>query len=383
MLHVAVAAIKDDVVAGILALLAANLREEVREAVVVVHRPAIKGMVVTLRALDAHAHEDLRGVLRDLQRVGRDLVIVGRRLRQGAAAGRKKPPDDLIDGDVGQHLVAEPVVVGQRGLRAELVLTRANLQQLRKLHHPKIRELRPVEQRLHQMLALGGAGVGDKLLQILRRRQRAGDVERGATDERGVIAQLARADAELLQLRVDQFVDVVVARKVLGKFKRLILRHHDDLRADGERVEAGHDERLAALSSRDDSALGDLRARLVVADEHRERGHVAVAAVGILRANDETLEGIGTFEDRLLRRDFQADDAGDIRGVLQRALLNPLQRGAVEFAILLESLAARVRDRAKALFEQQAFLGQGEVDAPTDLFPRQPVVIAVRVVAKK
>src|SRR5690606_21247632 len=59
----AAALIEDDRVAGIIAALAPDLGEERREAVVVVHRPPLEGVVVALRALHADAEEGLRGVL--------------------------------------------------------------------------------------------------------------------------------------------------------------------------------------------------------------------------------------------------------------------------------------------------------------------------------
>ena len=171
MLHVAVGAVIDDVIARVLALLAADLREEVREAVVVVHRPAVERMIVTLRALDAHAHEDLRGVLGDLQGVGRHLIIVRRRLAERAAVGDEELAHNLVDRDVGKHLVAQPVEVGERRLLAELILPRTNLEQLGELHHPQVRELGPVQERLDEMLALGRALITEEALQLICHRQ--------------------------------------------------------------------------------------------------------------------------------------------------------------------------------------------------------------------
>jgi hypothetical protein len=60
-------AIENDVIAGILALFAAELGEERGETVVIIHRPAIERMIVALGALDAHAEKGLGGVLGDLQ----------------------------------------------------------------------------------------------------------------------------------------------------------------------------------------------------------------------------------------------------------------------------------------------------------------------------
>ncbi len=55
--------------ARVLGALAGDLAEEGGESVVVVHRPAVEWVVVTLRALDARAHEDLGDILGDLLEV--------------------------------------------------------------------------------------------------------------------------------------------------------------------------------------------------------------------------------------------------------------------------------------------------------------------------
>ncbi len=69
MRHLAAAAVEDDPFARVFGLLSADLGEEGGEAVVIVHRPAIERMIMALRALNAHAHEDLGGVFRQLQSV--------------------------------------------------------------------------------------------------------------------------------------------------------------------------------------------------------------------------------------------------------------------------------------------------------------------------
>ena len=151
----AAAAVEDDDLARVLGLLAADLGEEGGEAVVVVHRPAVERMVVALGALDAHAHEDLGGVLGELQRVGLDLVVVGGGVLERAAVGAEQLLDDLVHRHVVGELVLEPVVVEQRGLVAELwFAVRADLQQLGPLHHPHLDELLAAEQLVDQLLAL-------------------------------------------------------------------------------------------------------------------------------------------------------------------------------------------------------------------------------------
>ena len=110
---------------------------------------------------------------------------------------------------------------------------------------------------------------------------------RGPAEEFFVGAQLARQDAELVQLRADQLVDVVAGDR-RGRVLQA-LGQHQHLVADGVRLEAGHDEGFAA-GSRGDQAIGRDRGRVVVVrHERRQARHVAVGAVGIAGAGDELL----------------------------------------------------------------------------------------------
>ena len=79
MLDVTAPRIEDDRLAAVLPRLAANLGEEVGEAVIVLHGPAVEGMVVALGALNPHPQKHLRDVLRHFQRVELVLVVVGGR----------------------------------------------------------------------------------------------------------------------------------------------------------------------------------------------------------------------------------------------------------------------------------------------------------------
>ena len=92
VVHLAAARVEDDRLAIVLALLAADLGEERREAVVVVLGPAVERVVVALGALDADSHEHLGDVLGQRQRFVGDLVEVGRRVLERAAAGARAAP---------------------------------------------------------------------------------------------------------------------------------------------------------------------------------------------------------------------------------------------------------------------------------------------------
>ncbi len=55
----------------------------------------------------------------------------------------------------------------------------------------------------------------------------------------------------------------------------------------------------------------------------------------------------------------------------------------MEVAVFFEALAPRVGDGAEALLNDQTFPGKREVDPPADAFLRQPVVIALGIVAEE
>src|SRR6476646_3642291 len=87
-LHFTVAFIEDNRFARIFAGLAADLGEERRETIIVVHRPAIERMVMALRALDSHPHKDLRRIFGCLESVCLNLVIVCSRALKSASRSR-------------------------------------------------------------------------------------------------------------------------------------------------------------------------------------------------------------------------------------------------------------------------------------------------------
>ena len=174
MFHVAIAAIVNNGLARIFALLSSDLREKCGEAVIVVHRPAVEGMVMALRALDAHAHEHLRGVFGGLLHVGLHLIIAGRGILQIAAGGGEQFLHDFVDRHVVQHFFLQPIVIFQRRFIAELIVARTDLQQLRKFHDPELREFLAPKQIVNQLAALGRAWIVDELLDFFGFRECSG-----------------------------------------------------------------------------------------------------------------------------------------------------------------------------------------------------------------
>ena len=171
---------------------------------------------------------------------------------------------------------------------------------------------------------------------------------------------------------------------VLGLFHpgEVAGRNHDRGDADGERVVARHQERLAAARGRDDARRRDRRGRFVARNERRQRRDVAIGAVGVARTHHHAVRVAG-FEHEFRRHHLDGGDAGDFGRIGVRALLQPAQQRRVEFAVGLEPLAAGVRDRARRLAQEQAFLGNGEVHPPARLLAREAEVVAVRIEAEE
>ena len=256
------------------------------------------------------------------------------------------------------------------------------MQQFRPLQHPQFRELLAVEQFIDEVLALGRERGDQEPGVLFGGRQFADDVEVHAAHERGVVAHAARLDAELLQLVVDACVDVV---RFDGRGPRelQVLGQRDERHADGERVEPGHDERLAALAGGHVAGAVDLGRVVVVGEEERERGHVAVGAVAVLRADHDALLLALAVEHGRRREHFHAHRQGDRGGVERGVGLEPADERLVVLVALLHPRAAGVRHLAERLLDECAFGRQCEVDAAAVEFAREAEVVAVGVEAEQ
>ncbi len=211
------AAIENDTLAGILGGLAFHLCEKGGEAVVVVHRPAVEGVVVALGALDAGAHEDLRDVFRELHDIRLHLEKIRGGAGEGAALCGEKFGNELVEGSVAGDAIAQPAVEVQSGFVGDGVVAiadGADLEQLGPFHNPHLGELFAGQQRIHELGVLVRAGVRKEFLALLRRGREADDVEVRAAQEGFVAGKAGRDDAELVELRGDVAIDVVEGREL-------------------------------------------------------------------------------------------------------------------------------------------------------------------------
>src|SRR5690242_21276934 len=128
--------------------LVAHSREQIGPAVVVVLCPAIRGMIVTLGALQACAEEDLRGGLGPRAGVAVWPVKVRRGTVVRAAVCGHEFADELVDGLVFRNAPPNPVMKILHTFLVERMSFDA--QQVRPLQRPEIRELGPVKQLIDQ-----------------------------------------------------------------------------------------------------------------------------------------------------------------------------------------------------------------------------------------
>ena len=155
MLGLTALAVEDDDLLGVVRVLAANLREEGVEAVIVIHRPAVERMVMTLGTLEPHAHKDLGDVLRQLETIQLALIVVHRGDGHRTAVGGQEIDHDLIDRAILADLVGHPVVVEQRvliegGRVVAGIDAGTDLEQLGPFHDPEFSELLTLQKRLDE-----------------------------------------------------------------------------------------------------------------------------------------------------------------------------------------------------------------------------------------
>src|SRR5437660_5625077 len=84
--------------------------EEGGKAMVVVLRPAIEGMIVAFRALQANAEKHLRRRLRAHLRIAQGPIVIGRRVAVAAAPRRDELPRELVERLALRQPLANPMM---------------------------------------------------------------------------------------------------------------------------------------------------------------------------------------------------------------------------------------------------------------------------------
>ena len=202
-------------------------------------------------------------------------------------------------------------------------------QQVGPLVGPEIDVVVVADELVDQLIALDLriALVVDERLNLLGRRRQAGEVEIHAADEFVVVALVGGQRFRALELGGDELVDLVVGRRVFP-VEAGAIAHYGERRGGVLAFVADQGGRFAAAERFEQAgAIGhrfdDVR---VAAFDERFARDVALAAVGIGRDDANLLPSADRFNDRILRRHFDAGDARR-REIELRAAGNPL-RGA-------------------------------------------------------
>ncbi len=309
-------------------------------------------MVVALGTLHARAEEHLRDVIDELVRRLDVLVPHGRRALRLVADGPDDRADEFVIRPVHRQRLADPFVEHEGAESPALVLLVAALdaQHVGPLVSEQVTVLGRFHKFVDQLVTLVGALVGEELLHLGGRRQRAGDVVIDAAHVLLVAAQFRRDDAEVLPLlrRVD--VDE-------GLGLELPVRDWNGERdgdvEDGDlALVAGHDRRLAAQRQRPRQAgrLDD-RDLLVVAVVLGAACDVVDRAVGVVGVDGE----LGLV---LARRHAVLGIDGDVRhnrivvAAVRRARRDPAANDLVLVGADVDALAAAVGNDARGLEQQ-------------------------------
>ena len=369
--------------------------EEGREAIVVIHGPAVEWMMMALGALDAGAKEQLSSILRALHGLagipeGRRVEIRGR-VGEIAAFTADEIADDLMERAVGRNLAAEPLMVLVGGPARTsgidvVIAVRADLKDFRPLHGPDVREFRRGQQFVDESIAFVRRRIRREGREFFRRRRQARQIKTESAEEGGVVRRQRRRNLKLPQPRKDRFVDEIDRGDGFRPCEVVRFREHDDFRTRREFIESAEDPCAAAVGRREDTITADGGGRFVIGKKESEPRDIAAGAIRIIGHDHRAVAGglsRGSLEQNARRQHADAGDRGCFRRVVRSPVGDPLVNRGIERTIRLEAFATSVRDRTRRLFEKQGFLRRREIEASTDEFLGEPEVIARRVEAEQ
>ena len=161
------------------------------QAVIIVLRPVVEGMIVAAGTLQPDAEENLRHGLRSRLRVAKGSVEVGRRVAVGAAACRDELAGELVERLAVGDALPDPVMEHLHAFAVEHLFLVP--QQVRPFQRPEVGKLRALQQRVDQAAALVRTRIGEEGACLLGRGQYAQGIQIGAAQEHAVGAQMARA----------------------------------------------------------------------------------------------------------------------------------------------------------------------------------------------
>ena len=159
--------------------------EDGSQAVIVVLRPAVEGMVVAVGALEPHAQEDPGGVFGLGAGIARDPGEVRRAVAMRVAGRQEERAGHRVERHPPADLIAEPVVEGMRPLGVSPAP--ADPQERLEPEGPVLVEVRRPEQSIDQASPSLGVRVREELPDLIGSGQAAGQVEPGPSQEGRVV----------------------------------------------------------------------------------------------------------------------------------------------------------------------------------------------------
>ena len=352
-------------------------REHPGQRPVIVLAPAFRRMVVAFRALDPHTEKHLADRPgRDLRRAER-LVQRGRSLGgRGTFCGDNLSHHRIVRAVLGK-LPADPAGHRHRPLRGHGILV--HLQNVRPFHRPKVGIFRTLQQAVDQSGAFVGRGVGQKRPGLPGRGQRADGVEEDAPDKFRIVRRGARRDPQAFEFVPDMAVDKVVFRRSRETHPRSRQRHP----ANGHVThvpdkDGGFARFVAGADQAPGVGAGD---RAGVGVVFGLGGHAAPGTVG-RDGGDPQLLRRTQRQDPLTGFRLDGDHRGDGRAFVAGALAKPAEESPVSQAVLVDFLAAPVRDRAGRLGKEKATGRGGRENPPAPRVVHNRLVVAGRVEPK-
>ena len=255
--------------------------EEGGEGIEVALAVDLEGMLVALRALEAHAQEELADEGHDL--VGGAAIAKDRRgaVPPGAPRRRQQPADKLVVGEILPEAVAKEGVEGEGRLDADAVGIGA--EEIGPLVGLEVGILRAVQKRRHKLLALGRIGIGKIGAGLVGRGEAADEIEARAPQERALRGLLAGEDVHRGELLPHRLVERRGAGEGSDRGGVDAPRRDDTCAPGGDAADiAGHDRPLTGKGPRTDLAVGGIEDGRLAGMPGARGGDVARRAVGVV-----------------------------------------------------------------------------------------------------
>ena len=201
------AAIINNLLVGVFSRFLTDLSKERGKAIVIVHGPAVKGVIMALRALNAGAHKNLSDILSALHDIVFQLEVVRGRIFESAAPGCQQVEYDLIKWLITGNLVSEPFIPEKGGFVADLIRIipgGANLQEFGPLHAPHLCKFLPFQETINQGLSFVWILTFNEFLSLLFRWENSRDVQIDPAREDFITARIGGVNSQLVKLGMNQ-----------------------------------------------------------------------------------------------------------------------------------------------------------------------------------